>query len=225
MKSHLILALFLLSFVCCGNKAQTDQNPEPAKSDTIISKVYPDFTELDSIHEVKIIRYFRLADNDTLDFNLRISQGKDSTVSIYLLHENTMQFAEAIKLFDECLSTIQEDFDLSKTDGLALKTPVYYPDLANKLATEYNEKHGTKKLKYGDFVNFLMTSSLTATLNEFFNAFNVEVKRYNIEKFHFVEKENYEKYFSDISPDILKDYPEMIFDGLNYLSVELKTKE
>lgn len=225
MKSQLILTLFLLSFVCCGNKAQTSQNPEPATSDTIINKVYPEFTKFDSILNAKVIRYFWLTDNDTLDFSLRISQSKDSSVSIYFLHENTMLFAEAMRLFNECLPTIQQDFDLSKTDGLALKTPVYYPDLVSELATEYNKKHETKKLRYADFVDFLTKTSLTATLNEFFKTFNVEVKRYNIEKFHFVEKENYEKYFPDISPDILKNYPEMIFDGLNYLSVELKTKE
>lgn len=225
MKSHVTLMLFLLSFVCCGNKAQTVQNSEPANSDTIIIKDYPEFSKFDSILNTKVIYYFWLTNNDSLDFNLRISQGKDSAVSIYFLHENTMQFAETMKLFNECLPTIQQDFDLSKTDGISFKTPVYYPDLVSRLATEYNEKHGTKKLKYGDFIDFLLSSSLTTTLNDFFKTYNIEVKGYGIEKFHFVEKENYEKYFPDISPEILKDYPEMIFDGLNYLSVSLEAKE
>jgi hypothetical protein len=83
---------------------------------------------------------------------------------------------------------------------------------------EYEKKFGKKGIGYQDLNDFLLSSSLNTRLSSFLHPLNKKVKRYSIEKFQLVDKNNFNSYLPDTD---LTDYPEFAIGGMG-LSVQLE---
>ena len=170
----------------------------------------------------KSYSYYWLAEKDTLDFSLYITEyEKDSTFSLRVFHKEPMLFTAVLEKIEECFPLIEEDFDLSKPISFNFMAPIYYLDLAKKLSNEYEQVFGRKNIDYTKLNNFLLTSSLTSQLNHFLNPLNKKVKRYGLEKFFLMEKTHYAHYLPNVD---FTEYPEFTFNAHTGIFVSLENK-
>ena len=170
----------------------------------------------------KSYSYYWLAGKDTLDFSLYVTEyEKDSTLSLRVFHKDPMLFTAVLEKIEECFSSIEEDFDLTKLISFNFMAPIYYLDLTEKLSSEYEQEFGRKTIDYAKLNNFLLTSSLTSQLNHFLNPLNKKVKRYGFEKFFLIEKIHYTHYLPDVD---FTEYPEFTFNALSGIFVNLENK-
>ena len=175
----------------------------------------------------KSYSYYWLAGKDTLDFILNAKEyEKDSTLHIDIRHKEPILFATVLERIEACLLIIKEDFDVSKFSSIYFKEPLYYLDLAKKLSNEYEQEFGRKNISYEKLNQFLLKSYLNVQLNNFLNPLNKKVKRYEIEKFHLMDKKDYESYLYNnerLSNIDLTGYPEFTLNGMG-VSVQLENK-
>ena len=99
--------------------------------------------------------------------------------------------------------------------------PIFYLDLAKKLSSEYEQEFRRKNIDYRKLNEFLLKSNLNTQLNHFLNPLNKKVKRYGMEKFHLVNKEDYKNYWPNVD---LKEYPEFTLHGYTGVFVGLENK-
>ena len=170
----------------------------------------------------KSYSYYWLAGKDTLDFALYVTEyEKDSTFSLRVFHKDPMLFTAVLEKIEECFSSIEEDFDLTKLISFNFMAPIYYLDLAEKLSSEYEQEFGRKTIDYAKLNNHLLTSSLTSQLNHFLNPLNKKVKSYGLEKFFLMEKTHYAHYLPNV--DFI-EYPEFTFNAHTGIFVSLENK-
>lgn len=170
----------------------------------------------------KSYSYYWLTGKDTLDLTLYITEyEKGGSFSLRVFHKKPMFFTAVLKKIEECFPLISENFDLSNPNSFNFMAPIYYLDLAKKLSEEYEQEFGQKNIDYTKLNNFLLESSLSLQLNNFFNPLNKKVKSYELEKFHLVDKEYYDTYFPSVD---FTEYPEFTFNAHSGISVSLENK-
>jgi len=87
----------------------------------------------------KSYSYYWLAGKDTLDFSLYVTEyEKDSTLSLRVFHKDPMLFTAVLEKIEECFSSIEEDFDLTKLISFNFMAPIYYLDLAKNCQANTN---------------------------------------------------------------------------------------
>jgi len=218
----LFVLLFLLS---CregrGSNTLDASNISERIPDTVIIKHK---NELNKSYEAgfrsKSYSYYRVAGNDTLDFELIATEHKkDSSLHLHIIHKQPILFSTALKWIGDCLKVIQDDFYISNLSSLYFPPPIYYADLSNELSKVYEQAFGQKNVSYQKLNQFLLASDFNAQLNTFLEPFGKTVSRYGIEKFHLLHKENYGSYLKDAN---LTDYPDFTIHGMG-LSIQLKT--
>lgn len=224
IKFALILPYILsFTFFINGTKLK-GQAYKSHTSDTIIVKLKH---ELIKSYEVslysKAYSYCWLVGNDTLDFIVSATEyKKDSTVHISVHHKKPILFTNALAKINECLTSIEEDFDLYKLNSLYFEKPIYYLGLVRDIATEYEKQFGRKGVSYDKLNLFLLNSKLNKQLVNFTSPFGKRVKRYSIEKFNLIHK----KYYSLSLPNVdFTEYPEFTIDGFGlYVQLENRRK-
>lgn len=215
--------LLLILLISCGQKNKS--NPESKNviqdvKDTILIKQR---NVLNKSYEEgfysKSFSYYWVTGKDTIDFFMNVAEyEKDSTCSINIHHKKSLLFTTTLDRINQSLSIIRNDFDITKLRSLYFKSPIYYLDLTKELMNEYEKKFGKKGISYQDLNDFLLSSGLNTRLNSFLHPLNKKVKRYSIEKFHLVDKKNFNSYLPDAD---LTDYPEFAIGGMG-LSVQLE---
>ena len=222
-KIVIILSILAVITGACGEnnakKQSATTNDTQFIQDTVVVKQR---NALNNPKCSKSYSYYWLAGKDTLDFSLYVTEyEKDNTFSLRVFHKEPMLFTDVLEKIEECFSTIEEDFDLSKPVSFNFMAPIYYLDLAKKLSSEYEQEFGRKTVDYAKLNNFLLTSSLTSQLNHFLNPLNKKVKRCEFEKFFLIEKTDYAHYLPNVD---FTEYPEFTFNALLGIFVNLENK-
>jgi hypothetical protein len=110
---------------------------------------------------------------------------------------------------------------LGKLTSLYLEPPIFYKDMTSELSKSYKSQFGEKNINYLKLNSFLKDSWLDKRLEIFLKQFKKTTRRYSIEKFHLLNKENYRYY---IPNENLNDYPSFSIHGMG-ISVYLNEKE
>ena len=217
---HFILLILLIS--CVQDNKSNAENTKVLEEmkDTILTKQQ---NVLNRSYEVgfysKSFSYYWLAGKDTIDFFINVAEyEKDSTFHINIHHKKPLLFSTTLHKVNQSLPTIKNDFNITKLSSIYFNSLIYYLDLSKELSGEYEKKFGKKRVSYQKLNEFLLSSSLTTQLNSFLHPLNKKVKRYSIEKFHLVDKNNLK---SDLPNTDLTDYPEFAIGGIG-LSVQLE---
>jgi hypothetical protein len=212
-----------LGFISCVQETKSNGQTEKfSDNDTVIVKYKQD---LNKPYEVgfysKLYSYYWLVGKDTLDFFVSATEyEKDTTLHLRVHHRKPILFTTTLTKINECYSLIKEDFCLSKLTSFYFKEPIYYLDLAKELSTEYEQQFGLKNINYEELNQFLLNSKLNKQLGSFVNPLDKKIKRYNIEKFHLMDKKHYGNYLSNID---LTAYPKFTINGMG-LYVQLENK-
>jgi len=225
-KITIILSVFVLVLSGCG---QTKKKQAETTTDTIDIQdtiVVKQRNVLDKSYQIgfysKSYSYYWLVGTDTLDFRLGITEyEKDTTFSLRVFHKEPILFTTVLAKVEECFSLIKEDFNFSKLTSFGFMPPVYYLDLAKTLSSEYEQEFGRKNISYDKLDQFLLKSSLTTQLNHFFYPLNKKVKRYGLEKFHLIDKENYKEYLPNVD---FTEYPEFTLNAHIGIFVSLENE-
>lgn len=221
-KIAIILSVFVLIVSSCGQttKKQAEMGNYNMQNfqDTLIIKHKRILNKSDSTWYSQSYSYYWLVGKDTLDFNLSITERKDGNLYLRLSHKEPILFTDALDKIDASFPLIKENFNLSKLISFQFMPPVFYVDLAKKLSSEYEQKFGRKIIIYKKLNEFLLESGLTSQLNYFLDPLNKKVKRYGLEKFHLIDKENYKEYLPNVD---ITEYPEFIINGMGmYVQLE-----
>ena len=159
----------------------------------------------------KAYSYHWVKDRDTLDFSVNIyERKKDSISTLSFINTESLLFETALDRMKQSFEMIQEDFDISKISTLYFKSPIYFPDLTKALYSEYEQKFGESIIDNQSLDNFLLKSSLTTQLNKILRPIQKRPKRYSIEQFDIVHKENYSQFLPHVN---LGDYPKFSLNG------------
>lgn len=219
MKEIIFAVMIILGLTSCKpkkNKAHDRVNSLEAEIiDTIIignKNFLKDFYS-------KSYFYYWLTEKDTLDFSLGVNEWKsDSSVHITVHHKKPILFSKVLIYIRDCLPKIKEEFDLAKTSSLFFESPIYYKDLCIELSAEYEQKFGKKFISHKELNDFLIESSLNSKLDTLLVEMDKQINRYSIEKFHLLNKENYNYYLPDVD---LKQYPDFSLFGAGvYMELE-----
>ena len=234
-KTVIILSILALIASSCGQitRKHTDTESDiQIFQDTLIIKHKRILSESDVRWYSKAYFYYWLVGKDTLDFGLGITEwNSDSRLSLQIFHREPILFSDVLGKIKACLPLIKEDFDLSKLELLNFKELIFYLDLVKKLSSEYEQEFGRKDIEYRKLNEFLLKSSLNAQLNHFLNPLNKKVKRYFLEKFRLVNKEDSIWYWQHVDFQNagwqnvdLTEYPEFILYSYTGISVRLENK-
>ena len=157
-------------------------------------------------HYSNVYNYYWVA-KDTSDLRFHVYERKaDRTVLLGCDHRKQLNFKTLLDSLNSVLPKIASDVDIKKIESLIFRQALYYPDLNRVLSQEYGIKFGEVTVTYPNLNNFLMTSSLTVELNTFLHPLHKKVKRYSIEKFHLIGKEQYSKLFPHTNSDNIPDF-------------------
>lgn len=217
MKTIFPILITLLLLVSCNNSTKNQDNKqatnEQTATDTIIVRIENKIDKSDEFaFYSKSVKYCWVTNKDTLDFMVGVNeQAGDSSVSIRTIHYNPILFTKALDKINECLPLIAQDFNLNKLNGLYFAPPIFYKDLTNELSNSYENKFGNKSIKFKEMNEFLMNSWLQERVEDFLQQFNKSIKRYGIEKYHFLEKKYYNQYIPNKDLD---DYPSFSIHGM-----------
>ncbi|MEQ8715883.1 MAG: hypothetical protein RIC80_22915 [Cyclobacteriaceae bacterium] len=216
MKSILTF-LISLTLLSCHNSTKTSnkRTPEIDKNaiDTVIIKIE---NEIDESHEVQFFiqsfTYCWVVGNDTLDFKIRLSEyARDSSVQLRIFHNTPILLSDGLGIINRGLPTIEQDFNLANLSSLYLEPPILYKDLTVNLSKSYAGHFGDNIIKYHELSEFLMNSWLENKISVFLSPFNKNTRRYSIEKFHILNKEDYNEYIPNTD---LSDYPPFSIHGM-----------
>ncbi|QCR21117.1 hypothetical protein [Pontibacter sp. SGAir0037] len=214
---QIILFVITLTFLACneGNQAEDNGNSEiDANSrNTTLVKIE---NRLDNWFEAenftRSYSYCWISENDTLDFTIRITENvSDSSLALRFSHRKPVLFSAAMEKLNSCLPIIKQDFNLDKLGYFHFESPIYYRDMTTELSKSYENQFGKKNISYKQLNDFLMDSWLEEKVGAFLNQFNKSTKRYGIEKFHILEKEDYKQYIPNSD---LSDYPSFSIHGM-----------
>ncbi|NDK54287.1 hypothetical protein [Pontibacter fetidus] len=216
MKS-VIISILSLVLLSCNNSNQSkdtiasdfEKNP----IDTVLVKIE---NKLNKSYEVgfysKSFTYCWIAGPDTLDFKIGMTEHvRDSSVQLRVFHRNPILFSKALDKINESLPLIEQDFNLEKLGYLHFESPIFYKDMTVELSKSYENQFGKKNISYKQLNVFLMNSWLEKKVGTFLNQFTKSTRRYAIEKFHLLEKENYKQYIPNSD---LSDYPSFTIHGM-----------
>lgn len=217
-----VSVLFIL-LISCGQENKSNLENTNVIQDTKDTILIKQQNVLNKSYEVgfysKSFSYYWVTGKDTIDLFMNVAEyEKDSTCSINIHHKKSRLFTTTLDRVNQSLQTISSDFDITKLRSIYFKSPIYYLDLTKELMSEYEKKFGKRGISYQDLNDFLLTSSLNIRLNSFLFPLNKRVKRYSIEKFQLVDKDNFNSVLSDTD---LKEYPEFAIGGMG-LSVQLE---
>lgn len=222
MRFCISIILLILLISCVQENKSNPENTHVIQDteDTILIKQQ---NVLNEAYEVgfysKSFSYYWVTSKDTIDFFMNVAEyEKDSTFHINIHHKKPLLFTTILEKINQSLPTIRNDFDIAKFSSIYFKSPIYYLDLSKELSSEYEKKFGKKGISYQKLNEFLLNSSLNTRLNSFLYPLNKKVKRYSIEKFQLVDKNNFSSYLPDTD---LTDYPEFAIGGMG-LSVQLE---
>ena len=218
-----VIILSVLALVLGGCRQTTKKQIVTTDiQDTIIIKQKNVLNVFEASYQSKSYSYYWLAGKDTVDFALNVVKYKtDSVLSLDVSHKNPILFTTALEKIEECFPLIKEDFDVSKFESINFKVPVFYLDLAKNLSNEYEQEFGRKNISQERLNQFLLKSNLTLQLNDFLSPLNKKVKRYGFEKFHLIDKENYNEYLPNVD---FAEYPEFTLNAHIGISVWLENK-
>ncbi len=170
----------------------------------------------------KSFTYCWIADKDTLDLKIGVTEHvRDSSVQLRIFHRNPILFSDALDKINESLPLIKQDFNLSKLSYLYFEPPIFYKDMTKELTKSYEIQFGQKIIKYEQLNEFLMDSWLEKKVGAFLSQFNKSTRRYGIEKFQLLEREDYKKY---IPKSDLSEYPSFSIHGMG-VSVIIKKEK
>lgn len=191
-----------LTAMLCGCEKEVKKSGMPGVVFTKETKERSGFT---AGHYANVYRYYWVS-KDTSDLKFHVYERKaDSTVLLGCDHHKQVDFKILLDSLNNVLPKIGSDVNLKKMESLMFRQALYYPDLNRVLSQEYRIKFGEVTVDYPILNTFLMTSTLTTWLNTFLKPLHKKVKRYSIEKFHLIKKEQYSKFFphsdSDNDPD------------------------
>lgn len=209
--------------ISCGQENKSNLESTNVIQDTKDTILIKQQNVLNKSYEVgfysKSFSYYWVTGKDTIDFFMNVAEyEKDSTSNINIHHKKPLLFTTTLDRINQSLPIVRNDFDITKLSSIYFKSPIYYLDLLKELMNEYEMKFGKKGISYQDLNDFLLNSSLNTRLNGFLHPLNKKVKRYNIEKFQLVDKNNFNSYIPDTD---LTDYPEFAIGGMG-LSVQLE---
>ena len=221
-KITIILSVLMLVLSGCGQTTKK-QTETIDIQDTIIVKQRNLFNQSwQTDFYSKSYSYYWLVGKDTLDFKIDITEYKrDTTCSLHVFHKEPILFTVVLAKVEECFTLIEEDFNLSKLTSFGFMPPVFYLDLAKKLSSEYEQEFGRKNISYDKLDQFLLKSSLNTQLNHFFIPLNKKVRRYGLEKFHLIDKENYKEYLPNVD---FTEYPEFTLNAHIGIFVSLENE-
>ncbi len=202
----------------CNNSQQPKETKESESvkiaQDTVLVKIQ---NKIDKSYEIgfysKSYTYCWTVGEDTLDFKVGVTEyEQDSSIQISAFNKKPMLLATVLKKLNECLPMIKEDFDTDKLGSLYFpRPPIFYKDLTTRLSNDYESQFGQENISYEKLNEFLMNSWLEKQIGAFLDQFGKTTKRYGIEKFHLLEKENYKEYVSNVD---LNEYPEFSIHGM-----------
>lgn len=225
MRIHvLVLPFILTSFICAAGLETNNIKVAEKFQDTFLIKKQ---NALTASYEVgfysRSFSYFRVAGKDTIDLVITATEHqKDSSLHLNFFHKKSIAFNKILYFLNESIPQIKSDFNIDKLTSLDFRSPAYYLDLTKELSRSYEQNFGRKNISYKKLNDFLLSSSLNKALDKVLKAFNKEVKRYNIEKFHIMDKKNTrtELYFTTSE---LNEYPVFAIDGMG-LYVQIKDR-
>lgn len=220
---HNVSIILLILLISCGHENKSNSKSTNVIHDTKDTLLIKQQNVLNKSYEVgfysKLFSYYWVTGKDTIDFFMNVSEyEKDSTCSINIHHKKSLLFTTTLDRIDQSLTTIKNDFDITKLSFIFLRSPIYYFDLTKELMNEYEKKFGKKAISYQDLNDYLLSSNLNTRLNSLLQPLNKKVKSYSIEKFQLVDKNNFNIYLPDTD---LTDYPEFAIGGMG-LSVQLE---
>lgn len=216
MKLILIISIILI-FTSCNKSTKNDdfEDPEPQEKlvDTVLIKIE---NKIKKSYEVglyqKSFTYCWVVENDTLDFKIYLAEWiEDSSVHLNLFHRNPILLSDALSKINESLPLIEQDFNMDNLSSIYIKSPIFYKDVTIELTASYENQFGNNHINYQKLNDFLMNSTLQNRITAFLNQFNKSIKRYSIEKFHLLMKNNYDEYIPNTN---LNDYPLFSIHGM-----------
>lgn len=215
--------IFLIVLCSCGQEHHSNPENTRATQDTKDTIFIKQQNVLNKSYEVgfysKSFSYYWVTGKDTIDFFMTVAEYvKDSTCSINIHHKKSLLFTTTLDRINQSLPTIRNDFDIAKLDFIFFRSPIYYLDLTKELMNEYENKFEKRAISHQDLNDFLLSSGLNKQLNSFLHPLNKKVKRYSIEKFQLVDKDNFNSYLPETD---FSDYPEYAIGGMG-LSVQLE---
>lgn len=214
----LLIILTFSTMVSCTFSTKSKISSEII-TDTVLIKIE---NKIDKSYEIgfykKSFIYCWVTGNDTLDFKIGLTEHeRDGSVNLRIFHQNPILFSDALAKINEGLPLIEQDFNLDNLRGLYFEVPIFYKDLSTELSKTYKMEFGAEHIKFQELNAFLKNSWLDKKLKIFLEPFNKTTKRYSVEKFHLLNKENYGNY---IPNENLNDYPSFSIHGIG-ISVDL----
>ncbi|RIH65089.1 hypothetical protein D1164_10910 [Mariniphaga sediminis] len=209
-----IITLVLLS---CHNsnqsKESTDSETVKTAQDTVLVKIE---NKIDKSYEIgfysKSYTYCWIVGQDTLDLGIGLTEYvRDSSVQLRVFNQKPTLFASTINRINQCLPLIKEDFDMDNLRSLYFEPPIFYKDLTTELSLDYINQFGQQNIKHEELNEFLMNSWLEQKISNFLDQFGKTTRRYEIEKFHLLEKQYYNEYIPD---SVITEYPEFSIHGM-----------
>jgi len=227
-KTVIILSIFTLIVSSCGQttRKQTETESDIQNfQDTIIVKQRNTVRKSDSTWISKSYSYYWIAGKDTLNFAINLSEYKRSGefgLDVRRYYREPMLFPDVLEKIKACIPLIEEDFDISKLTTLVFNEPIFYLDLITKLSNEYQQEFGRKSVDFRVFNQFLLKSNLTPEFNNLLVLLNKKVRIYGFEKFHIIEKKDYEHFLPNTD---FSDYPEFTFNAHAGIGVSLENRQ
>jgi len=210
MKPYFSIATLLFisfSFTSCNKEVK----PTNTGDSTVLIKKTIELNGYLSDFYSKAYSYHWVKDKDTLDFSVNIyERKKDSISTLSFVNTKPLLFDVVLSRMEQSFDMIQEDFDISKITTLYFKSPVYFLDLAQDLSSEYEQEFGKSIIDNQSLDKFLLKSSFTTQLNKILKPIHKKPKRYSIEKFDILYKENYHQFLHEVN---LAEYPEFSLTG------------
>lgn len=221
-KRHSLILFISLALASCGSPtAESTSNKNTTKdSDTVIVKynIPLNGSTKDSAYFRKVCEYYWLVSGDTLDFHISIEEWKsDNRLTLAFLHSTPVLFADVLSKTTACLPLIKKDFDLSKLASIWFNTPIFYPDQAKQLSSEYEKKFGKKDVGHHKLNSFLEQTSLAAQLNELLFPLNKQVKFCQCEKAQLAFRKDYNQYYPNLKLSYYPDFTIDCLSGLGFL--------
>lgn len=202
----------------CNNTQQSNEIKEPESvkiaQDTVLVKIQ---NNIEKSYEIgfysKSYTYCWTVGQDTLDFKIGVTEyERDSSIKISAFTNKSIIFATALNKINECLPIIREDFEIKNLRSLYFpQPPLFYKDLTTILSKDYESQFGRENISYEKLNEFLMNSWLEKQIGAFLDQFGKTTRRYGIEKFHLLDKENYAEYIPNTD---LNEYPEFSIHGM-----------
>jgi hypothetical protein len=211
---YILLITISSIFISCNEIANSKHSKKgnlKAIKDTVIMK----YEHLSQSGVSKMHSYLWVVGKDTLDLRLVIEEfERDSSLNLSILHKEPLLFSTVLKKINASFYLINHDYDLLDLRTVSFRSPIYYPDLAKSLSTQYEQSFGQEMVKYDKLNKFLLGTEMNSQLNTLLKPFNKKVKLYSVEKFNLVNKKHYG--FAKLPNFNFSNYPEFTLDGIFY---------